>query len=336
MVGHRLCVFERAAVGDPAGQAGSHAPLPGSADPTNGDSGRPADGPRRCRRPAFQPPTRPTSCLRSSAIATASSRSPLVRSSRATGPNPRKIPSTQMPREKRRPTAKPFSPTIVFRTIYSRNVVMSGAAQMLMSACCPESKWSGTRVRDDPPRSNQPAKVVRERLNSNLALAFTLSMPMAQSGRPCLISLCLGQQGEYRFVREPRSYLVLWGPRLATHSRQADPRVRYRGKLQCCWRTESAAQSAMPFWRQPVYWHQPSRSSHRSSMNTPCCREVLRTMARCTFRSRAALKPNSSSRKRWRCCIPSTSRRPEELSRRSPRRSPIALWPGGGLRSASA
>ena len=147
---------------------------------------------------------------------------------------------------------------------------------------------------------------------------------------------CPRQQGEYSFVREPRPYLVLWGPRLATHSRQADPRVRYRGKLQCCWRTESAAQSAMPIWRQPVYWHQPSRSSHRSSMNTPCCREVLRTMARCTFRSRAALKPNSSSRKRWRCCIPSTSRRPEELSRRSPRRSPIALWPGGGLRSASA
>src|SRR5271154_5535390 len=29
----------------------------------------------------------------------------------ATAPAPRKIPSTQMPREKRRPTAKPFSPT---------------------------------------------------------------------------------------------------------------------------------------------------------------------------------------------------------------------------------
>jgi len=46
-----------------------------------------------------------------------------------TAPAPRKIPSTQMPREKRRPTAKPFSPTKIFERAAVRSTDRTGSSR---------------------------------------------------------------------------------------------------------------------------------------------------------------------------------------------------------------
>ena len=94
-------------------QAGSGAPHPRSADPENGGSGQPTGAPRRCRRPRSQPPTPPTSCLRSSANATASSRSPVVRASQRDGAGPSEDTLNSDVARPQPLTAKPFSPTAV-------------------------------------------------------------------------------------------------------------------------------------------------------------------------------------------------------------------------------